>query len=77
MSSSIFKPIFPNHAIERCSATFAFRDALPDKLFTELKNIHDPLIRKSGFRDTEFCECANRRCNGPDCFSWKPIASDV
>lgn len=49
MNSSTFEPIFPNHAIERCSATFAFRDALPDKLFTALTNNHDHLIRTAGF----------------------------
>jgi hypothetical protein len=53
MSLSTFEPIFPNHAIERCSATFAFRDALPDKVFTALKNSHDTLIRKAGFETQE------------------------
>jgi uncharacterized protein (TIGR04255 family) len=49
MNSSAFEPIFPDHAIERCSATFAFNDALPDKLFTAAKNNHDHLIRTAGF----------------------------
>ena len=47
-SSPRFDPIFPAHAIERCSATVVFDQALPQKILSNVQNIHRARLLGSG-----------------------------
>jgi uncharacterized protein (TIGR04255 family) len=43
-----FQPIFPAHAIERCSATILFDQPLPAKLFERVRSAEDKRLRDLG-----------------------------
>jgi uncharacterized protein (TIGR04255 family) len=44
-----FAPIFPAHAIERCTATVAFAPPLPDKAFLSVANRSADALKQAGF----------------------------
>ena len=49
MASSQFEPIFPAHAIERCSATVLFDQPLPTKLFERTRLAQEARLGSLGF----------------------------
>ena len=52
MSSPLrFDPIFPAHAIERCSATVVFDQAVPQKIFSSFRETHRARLLGAGLVD--------------------------
>ncbi len=51
MTASHFDPIFPAHAIERCTATVAFSQGLPQKLLSATQDRHKQRLLAAGFSE--------------------------